>query len=474
MRTIEVDGGFADFRKKAAALAREGVSPREVAWREPHGEGQTMSMFALDENMPASADRKITVSPEFLRLAESVAHSNAHGKWDLLYRLLYRQTFENKLLLEVLTDDDVKAALDIQKKIKREVHKIHAFVRFERVEDANEPSGERYVAWMKTDHPCLKLAAPFFKRRFGDRSFSIFTPFESAHWDRVALTFSEGVLSAPTRGESMDDLWKGYYKSTFNPARMNIPMMKKEMPSRYWNALPEAEIIRDLIQQAPERLKIMAKNQNVRAEPPDTRDLGVLAKALSACNACPLAKSATQSVMGEGPARARLMIVGEQPGDTEDLEGKPFVGPAGQLLDGILRRLGIDRSEVYVTNAVKHFKWKPVPGSKTRLHQRASGSEMHACKPWLEREIEAIKPEIIVCLGATAAQTIFGRVCKISEFKDRVVTDNPYAPRVLVSYHPSAVLRAIDEKEKREMEQTISRTLEVAHALLEENESVET
>ena len=478
MRTIEIDGGFSDFRVKAAKLAREGVNPREITWREPHGEGATLSMLtglspslssgleASESVMPQPLMRVVTVSKDFFRLAEAVAHSNADGKWQLLYRLLWRLTFENKRLLEVLTDDDVKAAGDIQKQIKREIHKIHAFVRFERIEDAAEPSGERYVAWMKTDHPCLKLAAPFFQRRFGDRSFSIFTPMESAHWDRVTLSFSGGVALAPQRGESMDTLWKSYYRSTFNPARMNIPMMKKEMPVRYWNAMPEAQIIRDLIQEAPERLKKMAKNQNVRATPPETTDLTQLDLALQKCAACPLYEKATHAVMGEGPREARIMIVGEQPGDSEDLEGKPFRGPAGQLLDRILDRAGVDRMQVYVTNAVKHFKWKPVPGSKTRLHQRASGSEMHACKPWLEREIEAVKPDVIVCLGATAAQALFGRVCKISEFKDRVITDNPYAPNIVVSYHPSAVLRAIDLSEKTEMESSIARALEIAQAII--------
>lgn len=476
-QTIEVNGGFADFRAKAGALARQGVHPRAVYWKEPQAEGANLSMFSLVDKMgadtqrptPQVAPRPVTVTPEFLRLAEAVAHSNSHGKWDLLYRLLYRLTFENKRLLEIFTDDDVKAALDIQKKIKREIHKIHAFVRFELVKDENEPSGERYVAWMKTDHPCLKLAAPFFKRRFGDRSFSIFTPFESAHWNLKELTFTEGMEFAPNRGESMDELWKSYYKSTYNPARINISMMKKELPVRYWNSLPEAEIIRDLIQTSPDRLRKMALNQNVRAEPPVTHDLNELGAALKSCTACPLYKTATHSVMGEGPREARVMIIGEQPGDTEDLEGRPFRGPAGQLLDRVMDEIGFDRKLVYVTNAVKHFKWKPVAGSKTRLHQRASGSEMHACKPWLEREIEAVKPDVIVCLGATAAQAIFGRICKISEFKDRVITDNPYAPNVLVSYHPSAILRAPDEAEKASMEDSISRSLELALALTEKN-----
>lgn len=475
MRTIEIDGEFDDFRQKARSLARERVHPREVTWREPKGEGPTLSMFssadftdasfAKSENRAHELQADVRVTPEFMRLAEAVAHSSAPGKWDLLYRLLWRLTFENKRLLEIMTDDDVKEALDIQKKIKREIHKIHAFVRFERVDDPEEPAGERYLAWIKTDHPCLKLAAPFFQRRFGDRSFSIFTPFESAHWNRKDLTFDSGVASAPHRGESMDDLWKSYYKSSYNPARINISMMKKELPVRYWNALPEAEIIRDLIQQTPELLRKMAKNQNVRAEPPNTNDLGTLAKALKSCQACPLFESATHAVMGEGPAQARVMIIGEQPGDHEDLAGRPFVGPAGQLLDRVMNGIGLLRENVYVTNAVKHFKWKPVAGSKERLHQRASGSEMHACKPWLEREVEALRPDVIVCLGATAAQTIFGRVVKISDFKDQVIKDNPYAPTVLVSYHPSAILRAVDKKEARDLEDALSRTLALAHAL---------
>ena len=487
MTTIEIENGFLDFRTKARALALKAIPPDEIIWVEPKAVTETtLSMFSsgafdtggaskatpLNRNSKVLPVSQVSVSPEFLRLAEAVAHSNAAGKWTLLYRLLWRLTYENKRLLEVITDDDVKAALDIQKKIKREVHKIHAFVRFERVEDTSTPSGERYVAWMKTDHPCLQLAAPFFMRRFGDRPFTILTPFECAHWDLEKLTYSEGSPVAPDRGESVDELWKSYYKSSFNPARLNISMMKKEMPVRYWDALPEADIIRDLILEAPERLKKMAKNQNVRAEPPGTTDLAELKKAATGCTACPLYKTGTHMVFGEGPKTSRIMVIGEQPGDTEDLEGKPFRGPAGKVFDRVLNDLGLDREALYVTNAVKHFKWKhtdiPNPSSptgKTRLHQRASGAEMHACKPWLEKEIDAIKPDVIVCLGATAAQAIFGKVCKISDYKGKLVTDLPWAPNVLVSYHPSAILRAPDKNEAREMEENMRNVLALAHEL---------
>lgn len=482
MTSIEIQNGFLDFRTKARALVLKGLSPEEVYWVEPkRAEGANLSMFdtgsfsSMGASLATSKSgtttkvkpvEQVTVSPEFLRLAEAVAHSAAPGKWTLLYRLLFRLTYENRRLLEILTDDDVNEALKIQKAVKREIHKIHAFVRFELVKDDSHSSGERYVAWMKTDHPCLQLAAPFFMRRFGDRPFTILTPYECAHWDLKSLSFTEGVAVAPERGESVDDLWKSYYRSSFNPARLNIPMMKKEMPVRYWNALPEADIIRDLIKEAPERLKIMAKNQNVRAVPPETTDLSQLEAAANACTACPLYKIGTHMVFGEGSKSARIMIVGEQPGDTEDLEGKPFRGPAGKVLDRNLIGVGLDRSKLYVTNAVKHFKWKPSMASKTRLHQRASGSEMHACKPWLEKEIEAIRPEVIICLGATAAQAIFGKICKISDYKDKLVTDLPWAPNVLVSYHPSAILRAVDKSEADMMEQNLVRALKLAQDLV--------
>ena len=491
LTTIEIENGFLDFRTKARALALKAVPPEDIIWVEPKAVADTnLSMFSTGAFGPLGSAEvavrsplnrrgqsikpvdQVSVSPDFFRLAEAVAHSNSPGKWSLLYRLLWRLTYENKRLLEVITDDDVKAALDIQKKIKREVHKIHAFVRFECVKDDSNPSGERYVAWMKTDHPCLQLAAPFFMRRFGDRPFSILTPFECAHWDLEKLTYTEGAPVAPARGESVDDLWKSYYKSSVNPARLNIPMMKKEMPVRYWNALPEADIIRDLIQEVPERLKKMAKNQNVRAIPPQSTDLAVLETAAKACTACPLYKIGTHMVFGEGARNARIMIIGEQPGDTEDLEGKPFRGPAGKVLDRALLASGIDRSDIYVTNAVKHFKWKPTdiqnsqsPTAKTRLHQRASGSEMHACKPWLEKEIEAVRPHVIVCLGATAAQAIFGKVCKISDYKGKLITDLPWAPNVLVSYHPSAILRAMDKDEANAMEENMRKALAFARDL---------
>lgn len=160
------------------------------------------------------------------------------------------------------------------------------------------------------------------------------------------------------------------------------------------------------------------------------------------CRACPLWKDATQTVFGEGPRHAPIMMVGEQPGDKEDLAGKPFVGPAGQMLDRALKEAGIDRSKVYVTNAVKHFKF--VPRGKIRLHQRPNTAEIKACRPWYERERAAIKPALIVAMGATAAQSVFGKATPINKSRGRLIDLDDNA-KVLVTVHPSYLLRLPDE-----------------------------
>ncbi len=181
---------------------------------------------------------------------------------------------------------------------------------------------------------------------------------------------------------------------------------------------------------------------------PRRRTLPALVKAAAHCEGCPLFAHATQTVFGEGPADARIIMVGEQPGDREDVEGKPFVGPAGLLLDRALAEAKIDRSAVYVTNAVKHFKW--TPRGKRRLHAKPTAREMNACRPWLEAELETIEPEVLVCLGATAAQSLLGRGFRITKQHGAWVESN-WARWTMATYHPSALLRAPDEDARRLM-----------------------
>jgi uracil-DNA glycosylase family protein len=174
---------------------------------------------------------------------------------------------------------------------------------------------------------------------------------------------------------------------------------------------------------------------------PERPTLERLREAAAGCKACPLWETATQTVFGEGAADADLVFVGEQPGDREDIEGRPFVGPAGKLFDEALAEAGIDRSRVYVTNVVKHFKWKPQ--GKRRIHQKPNWREIAACQPWLDAELAVLKPRVLVCLGATAAQALFGRDFRVSRQRGELV-DSPLAPKAIATVHPSSILRAED------------------------------
>jgi uracil-DNA glycosylase family protein len=184
------------------------------------------------------------------------------------------------------------------------------------------------------------------------------------------------------------------------------------------------------------------------ARPPETASLGALREAARHCTACHLYKRATQTVFGEGPKGATMILVGEQPGDYEDVAGKPFVGPAGKIMDRALEEAGIDRSKVYVTNAVKHFKWEP--RGKRRIHQKPNSREIAACRPWLEAELRIVKPKLVVAMGATAAQTIFGPSFRVTRERGKLLSSK-LAPRVLATVHPSSLLRQPDE-ESRERE----------------------
>jgi uracil-DNA glycosylase len=180
---------------------------------------------------------------------------------------------------------------------------------------------------------------------------------------------------------------------------------------------------------------------------PERPTLPALQDAAAGCRACDLWRSGTQTVFGEGAQRAQVMLIGEQPGDREDVEGKPFVGPAGRLLDEALEAAGIDRSRVYVTNTVKHFKWER--RGKRRLHQKPNSAEVAACSPWLRAEIELVRPQVIVCLGATAAQALLGRGFRVTRERGRLMPSG-LGPQAMATVHPSSILRAPDEESRHQ------------------------
>jgi DNA polymerase len=196
---------------------------------------------------------------------------------------------------------------------------------------------------------------------------------------------------------------------------------------------------------------------------PAERTLPAMSQAAQGCRGCDLYANATQAVFGEGRAGADVMLIGEQPGDREDVEGAPFVGPAGKLLDTALERAGIDRDEVYVTNAVKHFKWEP--RGKRRIHKKPSAEEIRACNPWLQAELEVVKPRVVVCLGATAAQAVIGRGFKVTQHRGEFV-DTELGPLVTATVHPSSILRAQDDATRHaEMEAFVRDLQTVAKAI---------
>lgn len=193
--------------------------------------------------------------------------------------------------------------------------------------------------------------------------------------------------------------------------------------------------------------------------------LAALRRAAAGCRACDLWKNASQTVFGEGSAKALIMLVGEQPGDQEDRTGHPFVGPAGKLLDIALQKAGIDRTDVYVTNAVKHFKWEPAERGKRRIHKKPRASEINACRPWLDAELEQVKPQIVLCLGATAAQALLGRNFSVTRKRGQPIA-SPLAPTVIATVHPSSILRARDDESRRSQMRAFVQDLQQVARLL--------
>lgn len=470
MKQITIVPGFEPWQRAARGLLRAEVSPEEIAWQELGADQPALDLFEESESTPAGA--VFHVPRAFLLLARCVASHRDATRWALLYRALWRLTHGEPRLLEIATDADTRALEQMEKAVRRDVHKMRAFVRFREVKSAE--SGSWFVAWIEPEHHIVELNAPFFRDRFANMRWSILTPERCAHWDGAALTFTPGVPRADApRSDDIEPLWLTYYAHIFNPARVKTRAMQASMPKKYWRNLPETAAIPALLSEAPMRVETMIRKSRAKsgdadehydpAPVPPTDDWDAVRDAALGCRACPLWKIGTQTVFGEGRKRAKMMMLGEQPGDQEDLAGKPFIGPSGKLLDRALEEAGIDRGTVYVTNTVKHFKWEP--RGKRRLHKKPGAREIAACRPWLEAELRIVKPALLVCLGSTAAQAIFGPAFRVTQDRGRVL-ESPLAPRVLATVHPSSLLRAPDEETRlREYEKFVADLRAAADAL---------
>ncbi|MEP6937906.1 MAG: UdgX family uracil-DNA binding protein [Chthoniobacterales bacterium] len=444
---------FESWQRVARSALQRDLPPEAIVWEELAGEEPALGLFDEVGDKTENAARKsaFQVPKKFLDLARAILLHRDERRWALLYRLVWRLTHGEPKLLEISVDRDVALATDFQKAIRRDIHKMRAFVRFREIEHEDE---KWFVAWFEPAHHIVEHNAQFFVDRFASMRWSILTPDRCAHWDASELTLTGGVdkSQAPTN-DDVEALWLTYYANIFNPGRVKVHAMQTEMPKKYWSNLPEAVLIPSLVQEAPPRVEEMVKKSvsktadadegEWRSAPvPETNDLDKVSAAAKACRACHLYKRGTQTVFGEGPKRATLMMLGEQPGDQEDLAGKPFVGPAGKLLDRALADAGIDRAEVYVTNTVKHFKWEP--RGKRRIHQKPNSREIAACRPWMETELRIVQPRVLVCLGSTAAQAIFGSAFRVTRERGKVLKSE-FAPQVVATVHPSSLLRQPDE-----------------------------
>jgi uracil-DNA glycosylase len=474
--TLDSETDFDGWRKAARTLVLNGMKPSDVTWKVRGSAPQWPEPPATDQapqTPQGNFQGSFSVSAKFVELAQAAILHRDPLRFGILYRLVWRLRSHHDLL-NAATDPDVAQAIAMAKAVHHDQHRMQALVRFREI---GREQNSHYLAWFEPEHHIVEATAPFFASRFADMPWSILTSDVCAHWDGHAVSITSGIAEAPTE-DRLEEVWRRTHASIFNPARLKIkakPTEKQpENPKEYWRNLPEASIIKSLIAdtacwngagitnagtEPPQRAEASMKRKSASS----TENIETLREEAVSCRACPLWKEATQTVFGEGPQAAKIMLVGEQPGDKEDLAGQPFVGPAGQMLDRALQQAGIDRGKVYVTNAVKHFKF--VPRGKIRLHQKPNTAEIKACRPWYERELNSINPDLVVAMGATAAQCVFGKITPINKSRGRLI-DLADGIKALVTVHPSYLLRLPDEDARaREYERFVD-DLKIAAELL--------
>ncbi len=440
--TVDPPWDFDAWREQARAALRANITPEAIDWR---GDAQG-ALLAGRAVASASPVRQVPAMPrDFFELGARVACHRGTDAHALLYRMAYRIANGERHLCTLATDEDTHRAMRLDQSVRRDLHKMKAFVRFREVPGVRDG----FIAWFEPEHRIVDRVSGFFARRFAGMRWSILTPYRSVHWNGEALAFAPGALrSDAPADDAQESLWRTYYAHIFNPARLNPRMMRQEMPQKYWKHLPEAHVLPTLLREAGARVESMAGRA---PEPPRRRipaqspaierpasDLDKVRARARDCRACPLWEPATQTVFGEGPHNARIALVGEQPGDEEDLSGRPFVGPAGRMLQRALDEIGLARDSLYLTNAVKHFRFER--RGKHRLHKAPEPGHAHACRRWLAEELELLKPDIIVCLGATAAHSVFGGDFRLLEQRGqwgRLPDDT----RAFATVHPAWVLR---------------------------------
>ncbi len=473
MRVIALPrlGTVAAWRDAARGLAAQGVPAEAVSW----SVGPTdPGLFDGPGKPTIGRAHPLHLTREALSGIETALLHRDPQRFTRAYDIILRLG-RGDLRWGDRSDPALHRLLGQKKAVERDIHKMHAFVRFR---DVTTPSSPRraFVAWFEPDHCITEAASTFFARRFGDMDWVIATPDVTARFVAGDLTHEITTDVSPPPPDATDTLWRTYYANIFNPARLMISAMTSEMPRKYWKNLPEADLIPGLIRTAQARAQAMqaahpsippAHLARIIAAPmPEAPQDGLagLKRDVDACRRCPIGACATQGVVGEGPVDAALMIVGEQPGDQEDLTGRPFVGPAGQMFDTCAAQAGLSRQAAYVTNAVKHFKFRPQ--GKRRIHMRPTAGEVTACRWWLEMERTLLKPRLIVALGATAALALTGNGQDILSRRGNI-EHLPDGTPVLITLHPAHILRSSGATERADALAALTTDLGAASRMLD-------
>lgn len=463
MREQRFDGSFAGWRQAARQLLNLGVAPHAVSWLGSESQGGLFD--SADTAAESAAPHKaLRIPKELPALLESAARFRAEDRWALLYRILWRVARGDRAAM-LAGDRDGSTLHRRIKAVRREAHHMHAFVRFRTRDPALGPPA--FVAWHVPAHDILDSAAGHFAERMGHASWLIATPDGAALWDGRALrllspcppALADLARSQEDPGEA---LWLAYYGSTFNPARLNRRVLQTHMPVRFWKDLPEGPLIPQLMSQARAGAQRDGQAQAVGLHPgrqvviaaDQAQPQRAVATELQQCRRCALWTQATQAVPGEGPPTARILVLAGQPGDREDLSGRPFDGAAGRLLERALAQAGLQRAAVYLTYAVKHLKAADAMGARARVS--ASAQERSACGHWLSRELAQIQPRVVIALGQDALLAAQG------------LPDNPRAAFTLIATEDP--LPPADPGHRQALLETLVSALHQARAIVEQED----
>jgi probable DNA metabolism protein len=431
MRRIELmnETDWEGWRRATRALVLAGVEPEALTW----------SAGGKSTSLPDTSGT-FHVPRGLVSLASLAIQARDADRFGLLYSLVWRVNSGEKLL-EDDTDPDLSLVRRMALSVRAEAHRMRTNMRFMGVPDDR---GTRFLGWFEPAHFVLPANAQLIAQRFPDLPLSIVTPDGAAHWDGSSLLFGSGLRHAED-DEALQAWWDTHRGALLEQAAPDV-------------SIPAAEAL-DEAPRPPDRPALGPVVLHTKPDPALLRS----AKDASACRRCPLYEPATQTVFGEGPADAKVMFVGEQPGDQEDTIGRPFVGPAGQMMDRAMEEAGIDRRTVYVTNAVKHFKF--TPRGKRRIHQTPEVPEIQACHFWLDVERGHVQPQLLVLMGASAARAVLGRAVTISRERGRPV-HMPDGQTVFVTVHPSFLLRVPDPAAKAREYDAFVRDLKAIRALM--------